>query len=309
LREFDYCKLCPKTCGINRNAGELGYCRTDGSINVSAICIHKGEEPPISGPKGICNVFFSRCNMSCVFCQNYQISRRTGTNGSKKFTLKGITNAIIQILDEGIESVGFVTPSHVIPHVKNIILQLNASGYHPITVYNTNSYDKPEILRELEGLIHVYLPDFKYFDPKISAKYADTDNYPEAAKAALREMYRQKGSTLVLDEQGVAVTGMIIRHLVLPGLINDSINILQWIASELSPEVNISLMSQYYPTSFVAEHATLGRRLTTEEYAEVVNAMEDLGFNRGWVQYPDSATHYKPDFASEHPFEHSDMEK
>lgn len=303
FKELDHCTICPRNCGVNRNAGHLGYCGSNAGYNIGSICIHQGEEPPISGSKGICNIFFARCNLQCLFCQNYQISRRRGIIESTSYTLEAITRTVINVLDQGIDSVGFVTPTHFTPHVRAIILRLNHLGYKPITVYNSNGFDNAEILRNFEGLIDVYLPDFKYFDPLLAEKYSDVRDYPEVAKKAIGEMYRQKGSTMVMNDNGLAVTGLIIRHLVLPGQVKDSIEILKWIAAELSASISISLMSQYYPTVHVSGHPHLGRKLTTEEYQEVLEAMENLGFTKGWIQHPESAISYLPDFNMDHPFE------
>lgn len=303
--ELDHCTICPRNCGVNRNTGQLGYCGSDAAYNIGSICIHRGEEPPISGPKGICNVFFSRCNLQCIFCQNYQISRRRGIIESMPYTLEEIVSAIIDILDQGIDSVGFVTPTHFTPHIKAIILRLNQMGYKPITVYNSNGYDSVGVLREFEGLIDVYLPDFKYFNPLLAEKYSGALDYPEVAKGAISEMYRQKGSTVVTNDNGLAVTGLIIRHLVLPGQVKDSIEILKWIAAALSASVSISLMSQYYPTVNVTGHSHLGRNLTSQEYQEVLEVMENLEFTRGWIQHPESAISYLPDFKMDQPFKES----
>jgi putative pyruvate formate lyase activating enzyme len=214
-----------------------------------------------------------------------------------------VTNKIIQFLDQGIESVGFVSPSHYTPHIKAIISRLDQLGYRPVYVYNSNGYDKAETIKELEGLIDVYLPDFKYMDPEIASRYSDAENYPTVARNAILEMYRQKGSTVVLNNNGQAVTGLIIRHLVLPGQFSDSIRILEWIASELSVSVCISLMSQYYPTVCVANHRELGRYVTPEEYRKVTESMESLGFYKGWIQDPKSSGTYRPDFNNDQPFE------
>jgi putative pyruvate formate lyase activating enzyme len=303
LKELDHCLLCPRNCGVDRNAGKLGYCGSDAAYNISSICIHRGEEPPISGPRGICNIFFSRCNLQCLYCQNYQISRRRGLIGQSRMTLGEVTDAVTAILDQGIESVGFVSPTHFTPHVKSIIDRLKLLGCQPVTVYNTNGYDKVEVLKSLEGMIDVYLPDFKYLDPVTAQAYSDAPDYPEVIKNSILEMYRQKGSTLVLNHDGLAVTGMIIRHLVLPGHAEESIRILEWIASELSTSVRISLMSQYYPTSCVAGHDVLDRKVKEAEYRMVVEAMEDLGLCNGWIQQKESAEFYNPDFSTDHPFE------
>ena len=201
------------------------------------------------------------------------------------------------MLNQGIEAVGFVTPTHFTPHVKTIIATLNQRGYHPITVYNTNAYDSPQVIRTLEGLIDVYLPD-----PALAAAFSGAGDYSEVARKVLKEMYRQKGSTVVLNNEGQAVTGFIIRHLVLPGQVKDSVNILKWIAETLSPSVTISLMSQYYPTACVAGHPLLGRQITALEYHQVLDAMEELGFHKGWIQDFNSAENYIPDFSNENPF-------
>jgi len=302
LKELDQCGLCPRECGINRNACQAGYCGSGSGYEVASICIHHGEEPPISGIKGICNVFFSGCNLACVYCQNYQISRRKQKSGNIETTLEEVTARIITLLNEGIEAVGFVNPTHFTPHVKEIIRSLNHQGYKPITVYNTNCFDKVDIVRSLEGLIDVYLPDFKYMDPILASRFSDAEIYPEIAKQALLEMYRQKGSTVVLNVSGHAATGMIIRHLILPGQTDDSIRILEWIAAFLSPSVHISLMSQYYPTVCVTGDPVLGRKVTVSEYKKVVDATERLGFHKGWIQDHESAITYCPDFSNSNPF-------
>jgi putative pyruvate formate lyase activating enzyme len=216
--------------------------------------------------------------------------------------LTEITDKIVSYLDRGVEAVGFVSPSHQIPHVKAIIENLHRRQYYPVTVFNTNAYDKAEILKDLEGIIDVYLPDFKYFNPDVAASFSDARNYPEIACTAISEMYRQKGSTVVVNENGQAVTGLIIRHLVLPGQSKEAVRILEWIASELSPSVHISLMSQYYPTNSVIQHPLLGRKITMAEYEEVTEAMDKLGFYRGWIQEFDSPVNYQPDFTKLNPF-------
>jgi putative pyruvate formate lyase activating enzyme len=187
--------------------------------------------------------------------------------------------------------------------VKAIIHRLHYLGRHPVTVYNSNGYDSAESLAGLEGLIDLYLPDFKYMDPLIARRFSGASDYPEIARKALKEMYRQKGSTLIVSDEGQALNGMIIRHLVLPGQSSDSIRIMRWIANELSPLVHLSLMSQYYPTSCVASHPVLSRTISAEEYMAVVEELETLGFYKGWVQELGSSHSYRPDFTNENPFE------
>lgn len=303
MQELDPCIICPRACGVNRNNGATGYCCTDASYHIGSICLHRGEEPAVGGRNGICNVFFSHCNLQCMYCQNHQISQNRGSGNGDTMTPEAITGSIITCLEQGAEAVGFVTPSHCIPHVKAIIDNLHISGHYPITVYNTNGYDTVESLRGLEGYIDVYLPDMKYLDPRIAREYSGAADYPQTAILALKEMYRQKGSTLVINENGQAMNGMIVRHLVLPGQAADSIRILRWIANELSTDLHLSLMSQYYPTSCVASHPVLSRTISQEEYKMVVEELENLGFYRGWVQELTSPDSYRPDFSKEQPFE------
>ena len=299
-----HCTLCPRECRVNRFEGGSGYCGMDAGMNIASICIHKGEEPPISGPYGICNIFFYGCNLRCVFCQNHEISRPEQECVKNSLTLGETIDEVEGILSKGITAVGFVSPSHVIPQVKAIIRGLNSRGLKPLIVYNTNSYDKPEVIESLEGMIDIYLPDFKYATPEISGKYSDAADYPQIALKALKKMYWQKGSKLQIDSEGRAEKGILIRHLVMPGHVDESKRVLRIIAEELSTGVHLSLMSQYHPTPFVKSHPFLGRSLYKTEYEIVVEAMENLGFRNGWIQDIDSYRNYRPDFSKENPFEH-----
>jgi putative pyruvate formate lyase activating enzyme len=296
------CTLCPRECLVNRFKGNDGYCGTDAGLNISSICIHRGEEPVISGADGICNIFFGGCNLHCLYCQNHEISQ-CATPAMKKMDLNEALNQIIKILSEGIPSVGFVSPSHVVPQVKSIIKGLNSRGFKPLTVYNTNGYDKLTTIRSLEGLIDVYLPDYKYVTNDLAREYSGASDYPEIALKAIKEMYYQKGSTLTLDAGNRAENGLLIRHLVLPGHAEESKKVLYSIAEELSPGVHLSLMSQYHPTDNVRYHPYLDRLLYKEEYESVVETMEALGFRNGWIQDMDSNLNYRPDFSKENPFE------
>ncbi len=322
LKELEDCALCPRNCHADRIKGRAGYCKSGASFSIASVCIHKGEEPAISGSKGICNIFFTGCNMRCIYCQNHQISSPNptvyrGVHGVSRVhgihtapaipggDLSHTISQITTILDQGINRVGFVSPSHFIPQMKVIINIIHSLGYKPIWVYNTNGYDKPETLRTLEGIIDVYLPDFKYIDPELAMNYSGTRDYPIQAAKALREMFRQKGTALIMDEDQTAESGMIVRHLVLPGQIANSIGVLQFLAEELSPRIHISLMAQYYPTKLVEKHPQLGRKVTQTEYRQVVEEMENLGMYQGWIQEFDSTDFYRPDFDQTHPFEKS----
>lgn len=300
---LSHCTLCPRECGVNRLDGVTGYCGADAGMNIASICIHRGEEPPISGPSGICNIFFSGCNLRCIYCQNHEISR-PDVGGIRSITdLDEALGIIENILSDDIKALGFVSPSHVVPQVKAIIRGLNARGLKPITVYNTNSYDKPGVIGSLEGMIDVYLPDYKYVTQALALELSDAEDYPVTALKALKSIYYQKGSTLPMDVKGRAESGMLIRHLILPGHTDESKMVLRSIAEELSPGVHLSLMSQYHPTSCVIAHSDLKRLLYRSEYEAVVKTLEDLGFRNGWLQDMESCRSYRPDFSRDHPFE------
>ena len=301
IEQLSDCTLCPRECGVNRFSGGKGYCGADAGLNIASICIHRGEEPPISGPDGICNIFFSGCNLKCIYCQNFGISRPGVSSGN--YTFEAALDEIISILESGIKAVGFVSPSHVIPQVRALIREIRRRGYRPITVYNTNSYDKPEVIEGNEELIDVYLPDLKYVTSEIAREYSDAAAYPEIAMAALRKMYYQKGSVLHTDDEGRAEKGILIRHLVLPGHTEESKRVLKKIAEELSPGVSLSLMSQYYPIPEMKDHAYLNRAIYTTEYESIVEVMNSLGFRNGWIQDLNSNLNYRPDFKNTHPFE------
>ena len=300
--ELQNCTLCPRECGVNRLSGELGYCKASSAFHVSSICLHRGEEPALSGANGICNVFFSHCNLSCVYCQNHQISCKHDAL-EEVLNLNQVLKKIIPFLNSGINTIGFVSPSHMVTQVKQIITALRNKGFNPTFVWNSNGYDKPEVLRSLETFIDIYLPDFKYIESEDSKLFSDAADYPLVALAAIKEMYYQKGSKLFLNDDGIAERGLIIRHLVLPNRVEASIKLLKTIADEISTNVTLSLMAQYYPTEKVSNHNVLGRKITNEEYIEVSEAMYKLGFVNGWIQEHESAIHYCPDFNKSQPFE------
>jgi putative pyruvate formate lyase activating enzyme len=302
-QQLEDCILCPRECRINRFKGGNGYCGMDAGLNISSICNHRGEEPVISGTNGICNVFFAGCNMHCIYCQNHEISRSGTEIPREGREFEAVLDRIEAYLAKGANSVGFVSPSHVVPQVKAIIRGLHQRGMKPTLIFNTNSYDKPETLRSLSEMVDVYLPDYKYVTEEMALRYSDTYDYPMVALRALKEMYWQKGSSLLTDENGTAERGMLIRHLVLPGYSQESIKVLESIAEELSPGVHLSLMSQYHPVPDVGSHPELNRSVYREEYYIVVEAMERLGFRNGYIQDLESYQTYRPDFSREEPFE------
>ncbi|MCL2790319.1 MAG: 4Fe-4S cluster-binding domain-containing protein [Desulfobulbus sp.] len=295
------CRLCPRRCGCDRTAGSHGFCRTDAGLNIAAITLHRGEEPAISGPLGICNVFFGHCNLQCRFCQNHQISRNDQTIQGA-WSLAQATEAIVAILKTGVERLGFVSPSHMAPQMVAIINEVRRHGFRPVIVYNSNGYDRVQTLQALEDWVDVYLPDCKYSDAELARTLSGSADYPEVAAAALTEMYRQKGNLLHLDDNGLALRGLIVRHLVLPGAIPNSLNVLRFLASRLSPRLTLSLMAQYQPTAAVADLPPFNRSLCPEEYDQVVAELDRLGFAHGWLQDVASAGYYNPDFSRSTPF-------
>lgn len=302
-KEFlSHCTLCPRKCGADRISGPLGFCKSDALFHVASVCVHKGEEVVISGVKGICNIFFPHCNLQCIYCQNWDISSNENGTLPDAVSLSELISMICSVLDRTENIVGFVSPSNWIPQMLAVIRGIRQTGRNPIFVYNTNGYDKVETLRMLEGLIDVYLPDFKYMDSDLAFRYSQADDYPEIASAAIKEMYRQKSSPLITNERGVAQSGIIIRHLVLLGGADQSIEVLRYIAEEISPNLHISLMSQYYPPSPVRYHEELNRTLNYEEYSMIVDALYEFGFHKGWTQDIKSHAVFRPDFSDKKPF-------
>ncbi len=300
IKMLENCIMCPRECGTDRLNNKVGYCKSDSSFRISAVCVHKGEEEIISGSKGICNIFFPHCNLQCVYCQNVQISSNEST--TEKIQFDALISEICSVLDKSENVVGFVSPSHYIPQMLAIIRGLKERGKNPVYVYNSNCYDKPETLKMLENIIDVYLPDFKYSHSPLGALYSDAEAYPQIALDALKEMYRQKGSAIFTDDNGIIESGLIVRHLILPGIAEYSIQTLKFIAEEISTGINISLMSQYFPIKTFEYNKNLNRTINKEEYVKVLEALENLGFYKGWTQELDSSRHYIPDFTLKKPF-------
>lgn len=274
-------------------------------MEVATVCRHTGEEPPLCGEKGICNVFFAHCNLQCVYCQNHEISgRRVNERLIGLRTVVAVVERIAEVLPECENVVGFVSPTQYAYAIPEIVEGLHARGLCPTVVYNTNAYERVETLRMVEPYVDVYLPDMKYMDGALAARYSQAEDYPEVAAAAIKEMVRQKGGGLLCDERGMAFRGVIVRHLVLPGQVENSKRVVRWIAEELPWNVHVSVMSQYYPidslqftvNSLQLAVDELNRTITLEEYEEVAATMEEVGLVNGWLQEMDSNMNYRPDF-------------
>ncbi|MCQ2252130.1 MAG: 4Fe-4S cluster-binding domain-containing protein [Bacteroidales bacterium] len=299
------CTMCPRRCGADRTSSRLGFCGIDGKPHIAEICVHKGEEPVLGGSNGVVNVFFSSCNLRCVYCQNYTISQQKPSKPEITSYEKAVTT-IAGFLCQGINTLGFVSPSHQVFQMRTIIDMLRKRGFNPTIIYNSNAYDDPETLRELESYVDIYLPDYKYSNNDICVRYSSAPNYPEAAQKAIAEMYYQKGSRLELNDDGIAESGLIIRHLVLPNNVENSIKALETIAYDISPRVHLSLMAQYFPEYKALEISELNRAITAEEYQTVCDKAEELGLVRGWQQQLSSNENYRPDFQKDgNPFENN----
>ena len=289
------CNICPRNCNANRT-DTVGFCHAKETVEVSAVCIHKGEEPPICGKKGICNVFFAHCNLQCIYCQNHEISLPHSNTPANIIGIDAIVDKIAEILPQTENIVGFVTPTHYADSIPSIVEALHARGLFPTTVYNCGGYEKVDTLKMLAPYIDIYLPDFKYMDSQIANQYSHAPDYPEVAIAALKEMYNQKGSSLPTDDNDMAYRGIIIRHLVLPGHVENSKAVLDAIA-DISSNLHVALMAQYYPP-LPGLPDPLSRPLLKEEYDEVADHFYAIGLHKGWVQELEAQTTYRPDFSS-----------
>ncbi len=298
------CDICPHKCKVDRLAGKKGFCHSGVSPIIASYCAHRGEEPALSRTRGSGTIFFGNCNMRCVYCQNYQISQDRWAQQKNEYDISILVERMMILQDELFcHNVNFVTPSHFVPQILKALVEAVPLGFHLPLVYNTSGYDLLETIKALDGVFDIYLPDLRYGDNKVGKKYSGVPNYVENSKAAIKEMYRQVGK-LALDRDSVAQRGLIVRHLILPNGLAGSTKSLRWLAEEVSPEVTVSIMSQYYPANNATNYPLLARGITAAEYQEVVNLLEELHLDNGWVQEMDSSGNYQPDFRREgHPFE------
>ncbi len=287
------CDLCPRYCKVDRLAGEMGFCRAGALPEVSLVDLHHWEEPSISRSRGSGAVFFSRCNLRCVFCQNHEISQ--GGRG-QKVSSEGLARSFLLLQERGAHNVNLVSPTHYSNRVASAIKMARDMGLVIPVVYNCNGYESLEALGYLDGLVDVYLPDLKYHSDVLALRYSSAPSYFAHATKAISEMSRQVGVPK-FDHEGAIVSGLVVRHLVLPGCSHDSLEILKWFASHLPKGTYLSLMSQYYPAHKARAFPELARRLTQREYDEVLQAMSGLGIEDGYVQRLSSASSaYTPNF-------------
>lgn len=301
------CTVCPKDCGNDRLQDEIAACYSGRLPIVSSYTAHFGEEPCLSGRGGAGNIFFGNCNLRCVYCQNYQISQTWREQRKNEVTHERLAEIMLELEARGCHNIGFVSPTHFAPQMARAILIAAEQGLRLPIVYNTNAYDSVEVLKLLDGIVDVYLPDLKYADADAGFQYSKVRDYDRHARAAIKEMHRQMGDTLVFGEDGLLKRGLLIRLLVLPNGIADLKSNLRWIRDELGPKTAISLMAQYYPTNKAADdprYILLSRRISEGEWFEAISLLEDIGIEEGFMQEYESASYYyRPDFTdAEEPF-------
>lgn len=281
-KELEKCELCPHRCKVNRNKNQIGRCKATNKIKLGLYSVHNFEEPCISGEKGSGTVFFSNCNFNCVYCQNYEISQQ---GKGKEVTIEELAEIFLKQQERNVENINLVTPTSYVPQIIEALKIAKSKGLKLPIVYNTNGYENIETLKMLEGYIDIYLPDLKYAEDDLGKRYSKIDNYFEIATKAIKEMERQVGIP-ELNENGVMKKGMIVRHLVLPGNLENSKKVLKWMNENLNKEIYISVMAQYFPTykAKTEEYSEINRKLTTEEWEEIENYVDGLEFENGFIQ-------------------------
>ena len=279
--ELNSCTLCPRECKVNRNNKELGFCRASNKIKIGGYHLHMWEEPILSSDKGSGTIFFSYCNLGCIYCQNYQISHICK---GEEISIERFGNICLELQNMGANNINLVTPTHYIPLIKEGLILAKKKGLTIPIVYNTSGYEKVSSLKSLEGLIDIYLPDFKYYDNNLG-KYSNVSNYYDIATKAIEEMYRQVGKPKYNNE--LLIKGLIVRHLVLPGHIEDSKKIIKYLYTKYHDNIILSIMNQYTPIKEL-KYKELNRRVTTQEYNELIDYAYDLGVRNCFTQEEES---------------------
>lgn len=289
---FINCKLCPRECGVNRNTN-TGFCKANNKLKIARAALHFFEEPPISGDVGSGTIFFSNCNLGCVFCQNYEISSE---NIGKEITVEKFSDICIDLQNKGALNINLVTPTHYVPLIKEGLILAKEKGLSIPIVYNTSGYEKVSTLKLLDGIVDIYLPDFKYYDDCLAVKYSNCRDYFKYVTLAIEEMYRQVGSP-VFDNNGIIKKGVIVRHLMVPSCYDDSVKIIDYLYNKYKDNIFISIMNQYTPVRKL-EFEELNRTLPSTDYYKIIDYAYDLGIRNCFVQ--DDGTQEKsfiPDFS------------
>jgi len=290
---LENCMLCPHRCGINRIEGHQGRCKCDDKLKIALASLHMFEEPCISGENGSGTVFFSNCNLNCIYCQNYEISN---LGKGKEITVEHLAEIFLKQQEKGAHNINLVTPTMYVFQIIEALKIAKSKGLNIPIVYNSNGYENADTIKLLNGYIDVYLPDLKYYSNELAKKYSNVDNYFETATSAIKEMYNQVGKAK-FDENGLIKKGVIIRHLVLPNHIQNTKNILKWIKDNMPNDIYVSVMAQYFPTYKAKEDNLINRKLNKKEYNEVLNYLYSLDLENGYIQeLGEHEEEYVPDF-------------
>lgn len=294
LQNLERCQLCNHRCGVNRLKGEKGVCGAPAEPIIYTYYAHQGEEPPISGTKGSGTIFFSCCCMKCVYCQNWRFSQ--SDKGGRSMDKEALADAMLELEKLSCHNINLVSPTHFMPVIVDAFKMALEKGLTLPLVYNTGGYDSPELIRALDGIVDIYLPDMRYFSSEKAKKYSSVNAYAENNRLIVKEMFRQAGN-LVTDEHDIGIKGLIIRLLILPGAISGTEDTLEFIRKNIGTDVYLSVMSQYYPAHKAKKYVELSRGIKKEEYQQVVEKVNELGFANGWIQpFGES---FDPDFAGE----------
>jgi putative pyruvate formate lyase activating enzyme len=293
---LESCSICPHLCSNNRRLDERARCSSGALPVVSAYAVHFGEEPGLVGRNGVGNVFFGNCNLRCVYCQNHVISQNAREERHREVSIERLARIMLELQEREVHAIGLVSPTHFVPQIVSALEIAVARGLALPLIYNTNAYDSVEVLRLLEGIIDIYLPDLKYADDEMGFRYSKIREYSRYAKAAITEMHRQVGTDLVTGEDGLIRRGLIVRHLVLPNDIAGSVDSLRWLKTALGAHATLSVMSQYFPTHQAGITPLLDRKLRPSEYERVLRFLDLFEMEKGWVQDFSASEYYTPEF-------------
>ena len=293
MEELNSCTICPHNCKVNRNNGQIGRCRSGNQVKIALASVHTYEEPCISGKNGSGTIFFSNCNLSCMYCQNYKISQ---LGKGYELSVEELADIMIKQQEKGVNNINLVTPTMYVYPIIEAIKIARQNGLNIPIIYNTNGYENVKTIQDLNGYVDVYLPDLKYYSNELSKKYSKVDNYFKYATEAIKEMYKQVGCP-VFDENGIIQKGLIIRHLVLPNHLQNSKHVLKWIKENMPEDTYVSVMAQYFPTYKAKEDDLINRKLTKKEYKEIEEFLYTLDLRNGYMQeLGEHEEEYVPDF-------------
>ncbi len=298
------CNICPNNCYISRIENKMGACYSRYLPIVSSYTLHFGEEPALVGENGVGNIFFGNCNLKCKYCQNFEISQNYKNEIKNEVTFERLAEIMLELQEKKANAIGLVSPTHFVPQIlKSLVIAIEKGLRIPL-VYNSNGYDSVEMLKLLDGIIDIYLPDIKYGNNDYSKEFSGIKNYFNCAKLAVKEMYRQKGYKIIYNDKGVVTSGLIIRHLVLPNDLAETEEVLKFIANELDNRITVSLMSQYNPLFKANNIPLLSRKLRYSEYERAITLLEKYNITNGWLQELESSDNYLPNFNKnrENPF-------